>query len=103
LKDTYPLHEMRIGILGMAFKAESDDPRSSLSYKLRKIVEYEAREVVCSDEYISDPQFVSAEELVRACDLIILGTPHRRYRELDLGGKRVIDIWNFWGRGAALR
>ena len=27
-----------VGILGMAFKAESDDPRASLSYKLRKLL-----------------------------------------------------------------
>jgi UDP-N-acetyl-D-mannosaminuronic acid dehydrogenase len=103
LKTAYPLHEMRVGILGMSFKAESDDPRSSLSYKLRKIVEYEAREVVCSDEYISDPRFIPAEDLVNTCDLIILGAPHRRYRELKLEGRRVIDIWNFYGKGAAFQ
>ena len=28
----------RVGILGMAFKGESDDPRDSLSYKLRKLL-----------------------------------------------------------------
>jgi UDP-N-acetyl-D-mannosaminuronic acid dehydrogenase len=94
---------MRVGILGMSFKAESDDPRSSLSYKLRKIVEYEAREVVCSDEYISDPRFIPAEDLVDTSDLIILGAPHRRYRELNLGGRPVIDIWNFYGKGAAFQ
>jgi UDP-N-acetyl-D-mannosaminuronic acid dehydrogenase len=103
LKTAYPLHEMRVGILGMSFKAESDDPRSSLSYKLRKIVEYEAREVVCSDEYICDPRFIPAEDLVDTCDLIILGAPHRRYRELNMEGRRVIDIWNFYGKGAAFQ
>ena len=103
LKRRHPLNEMRVGILGMSFKAESDDPRASLSYKLRKILEYEAREVVCSDEYISDPRFIPAEDLVDSCDLIILGAPHRRYRELDLGGRRVIDIWNFYGKGALLQ
>jgi len=103
LKRTFPLKNMRVGILGMSFKAESDDPRSSLSYKLRKIIEYEAREVVCSDEYISDPRFIPAQDLVDSCDLIILGAPHRRYRELRLEGRQVIDIWNFYGKGAALQ
>lgn len=103
LKSAYPLHEMRVGILGMSFKAESDDPRSSLSYKLRKIVEYEAREVVCSDEYIRDPRFIPAEDLVDTSDLIILGAPHRRYRDLNVEGRRVIDIWNFYGKGAAFQ
>ena len=39
----------------MAFKADSDDPRESLSYKLRKVLEYEAGEVLCTDVYIKDP------------------------------------------------
>ena len=46
LKQTYPLDRMTAGILGMAFKAESDDPRESLSYKLRKVLEAEAAAVV---------------------------------------------------------
>ena len=37
-----PLADKRVGMLGMAFKAESDDPATSLSYKLRKVLEYEA-------------------------------------------------------------
>ena len=34
---------MTAGILGMAFKAESDDPRDSLSYKLRKLLTLESK------------------------------------------------------------
>src|SRR5436309_14701570 len=36
IKRKYPLAEMTVGVLGMAFKPQSDDNRSSLSYKLRK-------------------------------------------------------------------
>ena len=65
----------------MAFKAESDDPRESLSYKLRKILEYEAAEVLCTDVYIKDPTFLPLEEVIHRSDLLFIGTPHREYRD----------------------
>jgi UDP-N-acetyl-D-mannosaminuronic acid dehydrogenase len=99
MKHRLPLKEKRVGILGMAFKANNDDPRESLSYKCKKILELEAREVLCSDVYISSPGFVKADELVDRADVIILATPHREYKSLDFRGKPVVDIWNFLGRG----
>src|SRR6185312_1385295 len=36
IRRNYDLSRMTIGLLGMAFKAESDDPRASLSYKFKK-------------------------------------------------------------------
>ncbi len=53
-----------IGILGMAFKAESDDPRASLSYKLRKLLTWAGAEVLCTDPYVPDDRLVAA----RGCD-----------------------------------
>ena len=64
LKQTYDLSEKRVGLLGMAFKADSDDPRESLSYKLRKVLEYEAAEVLCTDVYIKDPSFLPLDEVI---------------------------------------
>ncbi len=93
-KNAYPLVDMTTGILGMAFKAECDDKRDSLSYKLKKILEIESREVICSDEYIREKDFVSAEELVEKCDLIFLGAPHKKYRSLNYQSKPVMDVWN---------
>jgi len=103
LRQKYDLHDHSVGILGMAYKAESDDPRSSLSYKLRKILEYEAKEVLCADEYVSDPRLVPAEELIERADIVIVGAPHKRYRSLPIPeGKPVIDVWNYFGRGVSL-
>jgi UDP-N-acetyl-D-mannosaminuronic acid dehydrogenase len=89
----YDLESMSVGILGMAFKAESDDIRSSLSYKLKRIVRFRAREVLCTDPYVTiDPELVSIDQVLLRCDLLIIGAPHRRYADISID-KPVIDIW----------
>jgi UDP-N-acetyl-D-mannosaminuronic acid dehydrogenase len=99
LKERYPLGEMTVGIAGMAFKADIDDGRDSLSYKLRKILRLEAEQVLCSDPYIRDPDFVEIETLLERSDILILGAPHRRYRDLNVDGRRIVDVWNLFGKG----
>ncbi len=103
LKERHDLSAMTVGILGMAFKGESDDPRDSLSYKLKKILAFESRAVLCSDHYIAEPGFVSADELIALSDVIILATPHKAYRDLKIPQDRiVVDVWNLWGNGCRI-
>jgi UDP-N-acetyl-D-mannosaminuronic acid dehydrogenase len=103
IKERYPLSTMRAGILGMAYKAESDDPRESLSYKLRKILEYESAGVLCTDLYINDPTFLPPDEVIARADVVIVGAPHRAYRALQFPEEKpVIDVWNLLGKGTAL-
>jgi UDP-N-acetyl-D-mannosaminuronic acid dehydrogenase len=80
VKRAYPLADMTVGILGMAFKPNSDDPRSSLSYKLRKVLVLECRQVLCTDPYVTDPELTPLEEVLEKADLLVVGTPHDCYK-----------------------
>jgi UDP-N-acetyl-D-mannosaminuronic acid dehydrogenase len=96
------LHGTTIGILGMAFKAESDDTRASLSYKLRKLLTWAGATVVCTDPYVEDDRLVPLERVLAESDILVLGAPHRAYRELNIGGKDVVDVWGALGEGIRL-
>ena len=92
--EEYDLGQMTVGILGMAFKAESDDTRSSLSYKLKRLLKFRSKRVVCTDPYVTtDPDLMSLENVLSAADLLIVGAPHACYADLDTE-LPVIDIWN---------
>src|SRR3954447_833630 len=91
-----------IGILGMAFKAESDDARASLSYKLRKLLAWSGARVLCTDPYVQDDRLVSLECVVDESDILILAAPHKAYRGLETGGSDVVDVWGAMGAGIRL-
>ena len=103
LKQKYDLRQKTVGVLGMAFKADNDDKRESLSYKLKKILEIEAGRVLCSDVYIQGDGFVGAEEIVEKADIVIVGAPHREYAGLDVPEDKVlVDVWNFYKKGGGI-
>jgi len=91
-----------VGILGMAFKAESDDIRASLSYKLRKLLTWAGATVLCTDPYVADDRLVPLDRVIAESDLLILGAPHRDYRGLRVDGRDVVDVWNVLGGGIRL-
>jgi UDP-N-acetyl-D-mannosaminuronic acid dehydrogenase len=91
-----------VGILGMAFKAESDDPRASLSYKLRKLLTWAGARVLATDPYVQDDRLVSLECVLDESDILVLGAPHKSYRSLQVGGKDVVDVWGALGAGIRL-
>ncbi|HEV3232085.1 MAG TPA: UDP binding domain-containing protein, partial [Candidatus Dormibacteraeota bacterium] len=102
LQKRRPLAGRTVGILGMAFKGESDDARTSLSYKLKKLAAFKGARVLCTDPYVPDPSLVSEAEVLEHADVFVVAAPHRRYRDLDLDGREVVDIWGVTGSGIRL-
>jgi UDP-N-acetyl-D-mannosaminuronic acid dehydrogenase len=91
-----------VGILGMAFKAESDDTRASLSFKLRKLLSWAGATVLCTDPYVRDPRLIDLETVMGSSEVLILGVPHKDYQGLAVGGRDVVDIWGALGKGIQL-
>jgi UDP-N-acetyl-D-mannosaminuronic acid dehydrogenase len=99
LEQRFDLTALTVGLLGMAFKAESDDTRSSLSYKLKRILTGKAARVLCTDPYVAgDPDIVPFDVVVAESDLLIIAAPHREYADLRTT-KPVVDITNLLGNG----
>ena len=99
LEEQYDLAGMTVGILGMAFKAESDDIRSSLSYQLKRLLQFKADAVLCTDPYVTtDPNLVSLSEVLEQADLLVIGAPHAVYADLR-PGVPVVDVSNLLGDG----
>lgn len=93
------LHKTKVGILGMAFKADSDDIRDSLSFKLGKILRFYGADVYYSDEYVENPDFISKEKLLKCSDVVIIGAPHSAYKGLMIPKRvEVIDLWDITKR-----
>ena len=84
-----------VGLLGMAFKKDCDDIRSSLSYKLKKTLKPIVKNVICTDDLVSDdPDLLSLDETIEKSDVLVLCTPHSYLKNIKVN-KPIIDIWNF--------
>jgi UDP-N-acetyl-D-mannosaminuronic acid dehydrogenase len=102
MAERFDLDAMTVGILGMAFKGESDDNRSSLSYKLKRVLGVQAAGVLTTDPYVTvDENLVPLERVIEQADLIVIGAPHRIYADVPLP-QPVVDIWNLRGDGVVL-
>ena len=98
----YNLEQSTIGLLGMAFKADSDDPRASLSYKLKRVLAFRAKTVLTTDPHVKgDPDILPLEEVIARSDIVVLCVPHSAYKDSKPEGKIVVDIWNFWGKAGS--
>ena len=96
LESKYNLKRKNVGLLGMAFKAECDDTRSSLSYKLKKFLSTKVNKLFCTDPYVkTDKNLSTLKMTIKNSDILILCVPHKKYKNLKLKNKDVIDIWGF--------
>ena len=98
----YDLSKLTIGILGMAFKGESDDTRSSLSYSIKDLLNKKSKSVLTHDPYVRhDPDLVTLQEIIENSDILIIGAPHNLYKAI-LSKKPIIDVWNLLKRGSSI-
>jgi UDP-N-acetyl-D-mannosaminuronic acid dehydrogenase len=98
----YDLDSMTVGILGMAFKGESDDNRSSLSYKLKRVLNVRAKLVLTTDPFVTVDEALSPlAQVLDQADLIVIGAPHRVYADVPIA-QPVVDIWNLRGNGVVV-
>jgi len=94
LEKKYNLKNKIFGILGLAFKAETDDIRDSLSIKLVSYLKRKNFKVLQSDEYYQNKINIKKEYLIKKSDVIIIAAPHNAYKKIKFPkNKIVVDIW----------
>ena len=104
LQHNFDLSQKTVGLLGMAFKPQSDDIRASLSYKFKKFLRLYAREVLTTDPLVkADNDLLTLNEVVTRSDILILCTRHEIYKTADLQGKPIFDIWGFLEHGNMIK
>jgi UDP-N-acetyl-D-mannosaminuronic acid dehydrogenase len=99
------LANRKIAVLGLAFKADTDDERDSLAHKLIRLLERELADVAVHDSHVPTPT-VSFEEAVSGADAVIVAANHSEFRdpralaaiaERAGGDCLVVDPWDCWG------
>jgi UDP-N-acetyl-D-mannosaminuronic acid dehydrogenase len=99
------LANRKIGVLGLSFKADTDDERDSLAHKLIRLLERELADVAVHDPHVATPT-VSFEEAIDGAEMVVVASNHTEFRDpaaLTLIAERaaddclVVDPWNCWG------
>ena len=99
------LAHRKVAVLGVAFKADTDDERDSLAHKLIRLLERELADVAVHDPRVTTPT-MSFEEAVDGADVVVVATNHSEFctaRSLAAIAERagasclIVDPWNCWG------
>ncbi|WP_081282218.1 nucleotide sugar dehydrogenase [Mycobacterium asiaticum] len=94
LKRRVDLRDKTVGLLGMTFKADCDDTRDSLSFKLRHLLMLEAKKVMLHDPFLDGADYYPLDAVLRHADVLVVGVPHSIYRGLQIpDGTIVEDVW----------
>jgi UDP-N-acetyl-D-mannosaminuronic acid dehydrogenase len=99
------LANRKVAVLGLAFKADTDDERDSLAHKLIRLLERELADVAVHDPHVPTPT-VSLEEAIDDAAAVVMATNHAEFRDTGTlasiaerasGDCLVVDPWNCWG------
>lgn len=92
------LENKTIGILGMSFKADIDDIRESLSFKLKKLLDFKSKKVKWHDPYLNNDKNCKPFKEIINCDIVILATPHTYYKKRVGQLKQIKNFYNatYW-------
>jgi UDP-N-acetyl-D-mannosaminuronic acid dehydrogenase len=99
------LANRKVAVLGLAFKADTDDERDSLAHKLIRLLERELADVAVHDPHVPTPT-VTLEEALDGAEVVVVATNHSEFREPQTlaaiaeraaGDCLVVDPWNCWG------
>lgn len=101
IKERVKLEGKKAVILGLAFKAEIDDIRESLAFKVKKALERERTKVFLHDPYVPGYQN-DLNSTLKDANLIFLATNHSLYKKLDIENFKnlvakncvICDVWN---------
>jgi len=103
IKNRRKLEDKKTVILGLAFKAEIDDIRESLAFKVKKALERERAKVYLHDPYVKGYQN-DLDEILKGADFIFLATNHDFYKKMDVARVTklvskdcvICDVWNIF-------
>jgi len=97
----------KVAVLGLAFKANTDDERDSLSHKLIRLLERELADVAVHDPHVATPT-QSFEDAVIDADAVVVATNHDEFcgpkalQRITDGARNealVVDPWDCFGAG----
>jgi UDP-N-acetyl-D-mannosaminuronic acid dehydrogenase len=95
----------KVAVLGLAFKADTDDERDSLAHKLVRLLERELADVAIHDPHVATPT-LGLDEAVAGADVVFVATNHSEFcspltleRIGQLGKPEclVVDPWDCFG------
>ena len=99
------LANRKVAVLGLAFKADTDDERDSLAHKLIRLLERELADVFVHDPHVPTPTAAFADA-VDGAELVVVASNHAEFRDprtLAAIAERaapdclIVDPWNCWG------
>ena len=88
-------------LAGIGHSLQQFEHRGAVVAGERRILQFEAADVLCSDPYVQDDRLLPLDEVLERSDVIIIAAPHKRYRDLEVDVP-VADIWNLLDDGVTI-